>query len=370
MVRRRSSMSKCHVVYVINSIRKSGPNEVLLNMVRAINQDYFQVTVVSFLGNFSAEQERLLTEAGAQCINIGLHRKRDITLKGAKLLRNLFGEIQPDIIHSHGILSDIEVARSKYCAPFFTTVHNDIRADYIYLFGNLLGRLYAQWHLFYLRKFSYVINCSETAYDANRNVLPESLYVRNGVDNTLINGSTVKKVRTELGFNDKDTLYMFAGSLSQRKNVVELVSQFNHSRCANEYLIIMGEGELYDDCMRIAGDSVRLLGFREDAQEVLAAGDVYVSFSRSEGFSISVIEALEKGLYLLLSDIPSHKEVFQINPESYIGEYFTSDTFRSKKSQLKRNMSDRHRITRFKDKYLSAQAMMHEYEQYYRGVKS
>lgn len=360
-------ISKMHIVYVINNIKKSGPNEVLVNMVRGINKDLYKITVVSFSSTSDSKQVQLLQNAGACHINIGLERKRDIITKGAKLLRELFKNIKPDVIHSHTILSDIAVVRSRYYnVPFFTTIHNDIYADYTFLFGNLLGRLYRYWHIFYLRKFEYVVNCSKTAYKANMVALPNSIYVRNGINNTTISHFAARKVRSELGLSERDILYVFAGSLSRRKNVIELISRFNQSRCEDEHLIIMGKGELDDECAHIAGDYVHLLGFREDAQEVLAASDVYISFSLSEGFSISVIEALEKGLYLLLSDIPAHLEAFEIDTSVYIGEYFSSKTFVEKKNTLRSKISNPDKLVQFKNKYLSATAMMHEYEQHYK----
>ena len=43
--------------------------------------------------------------------------------------------------------------------------------------------------------------------------------------------------------------------------------------------------------------------------------------------SISIIEALENGLHLFLSKIPSHLEIFKISEECYLGEYFEKSNF-------------------------------------------
>ena len=63
--------------------------------------------------------------------------------------------------------------------------------------------------------------------------------------------------------------------------------------------------------------------------------DVYVSASKSEGFSISVLEALSCGLGLFLSDIPSHREVVEMGQDVYLGEIFSSGDFEIKLNALR-----------------------------------
>jgi glycosyltransferase involved in cell wall biosynthesis len=59
---------------------------------------------------------------------------------------------------------------------------------------------------------------------------------------------------------------------------------------------------------------VRFLGFQRDVAPLLASADVYISASETEGFPLSVLEARRCGLYLILSDIVSHREVLESEP--------------------------------------------------------
>ena len=94
----------------------------------------------------------------------------------------------------------------------------------------------------------------------------------------------------------------------------------------------------------------------------MISSDIYTSFSTSEGLPVSIIEALNSGLLLLLSNIDSHREIVNIDKTMYIGEIFDDDFSERKKivSHSKRNDS-----TELQKKYLSEKSMMKLYEQFY-----
>ena len=81
-------------------------------------------------------------------------------------------------------------------------------------------------------------------------------------------------------------------------------------------LILIGKGpskHLLEKlaCQMNVNDRVTFTGLitREEVYSHLMSCDVYVSASIVEGMPISVLEAMSIGLYPILSDIPSHKEI-------------------------------------------------------------
>jgi glycosyltransferase involved in cell wall biosynthesis len=62
--------------------------------------------------------------------------------------------------------------------------------------------------------------------------------------------------------------------------------------------------------------NISLKGKVIDVDEYLEAADCFVSASLSEGLPNSVIEALAWGLPIILSDIPEHREIQQIEKRS------------------------------------------------------
>lgn len=79
-------------------------------------------------------------------------------------------------------------------------------------------------------------------------------------------------------------------------------------------LVIVGGGELESELRRLAADQgvagqVEFTGQVDDVGAHLAAADVFVSASRSEGMPVSVLEAMAWGLPVVASDIPGNRSV-------------------------------------------------------------
>ena len=107
----------------------------------------------------------------------------------------------------------------------------------------------------------------------------------------------------------------------------------------------MEQLKILEECKKQADNRVKVLGFTENVQEYLEKADVYISNSKSEGMSIAIIEALENGLHLFLSKIPSHLEIFKISEECYLGEYFEKSNFDKKIRILRKKIKEENSIT-------------------------
>ena len=73
---------------------------------------------------------------------------------------------------------------------------------------------------------------------------------------------------------------------------------------------------------------------------------------------------------MLLSDIPSHTELFEIRQEVYIGELFGAKTFKEGLYRLRENWSrlDRETIRGVQQKHLSSRNMADSYLSIYRRL--
>ena len=105
--------------------------------------------------------------------------------------------------------------------------------------------------------------------------------------------------RKELGIKEGALLLVSAGALVGHKDHATLVAAVPQIREAfpDLRLLIAGEGELEPQIARQIeslnlGDTVTLLGHREDVPQLIRACDRYVSSSWSEGLGTSVLEAL------------------------------------------------------------------------------
>lgn len=244
-------------------------------------------------------------------------------------------------------------------------MHNNPYEDYYEEYGKYKSKIYIFIHLFFLKKIDYCICCSNSVLNAVKNELKNATYIRNGICEKKQDKSQV--TRKLLNLPNDSIIFIYAGNLDSRKNVFYLINEFVKNHKNNEYLLILGDGNEYDKCLKIANDHVKMLGRVKNVNEYFSIGNIYVSASKSEGMSISILEAMNHGLGLFLSDIPSHREIFSIQNKIYIGEIFNEENFLQSLELLRNNlkMMDKSYIKEFKEHNFSAKYMISEYQKYY-----
>lgn len=96
---------------------------------------------------------------------------------------------------------------------------------------------------------------------------------------------------------------------------------------------------------------------------------MYVSASKSEGFSISVLEALSCGLELFLSNIPSHEEVVSMGRTIPVGELFDEKNIGGAFDNIRSIQSNKDKIIEFQRENLSACKMAELYNSEYQKIE-
>jgi glycosyltransferase involved in cell wall biosynthesis len=109
--------------------------------------------------------------------------------------------------------------------------------------------------------------------------------------------------RREQGFQEEDVLFVCAARLEKQKNHAMLLEAFARGPATSRtaHLLLAGDGErrlALEEQARQLGiqGKVRFLGLRADICEVLAAADIFVLASHSEGNPLSLMEAMAAGL--------------------------------------------------------------------------
>lgn len=116
--------------------------------------------------------------------------------------------------------------------------------------------------------------------------------------------------RAELGLEDAEVAALFLGELHERKAPLDAVAaaQSVRARGAPLVLLVAGDGPQAAAVRERAGAAVRPLGFRDDVGRLLAAADLLVMPSVREGLSFAVLEAMGRGLAMVVSDGPGNPE--------------------------------------------------------------
>ena len=113
------------------------------------------------------------------------------------------------------------------------------------------------------------------------------------------------KVRTELGYNDDDIVYVYSTRFMEGKNVakfVELAKQASEEK--HMKFLLLGDGPDDQEAKDYKADNYKWLGFQSDVEKYLIASDVYlfVSLYKLEMLPMALVEAINYDLAIASYD--------------------------------------------------------------------
>ena len=284
-----------------------------------------------------------------------------------------------DIIHIHSIqllglfLIFTAITYRKYIHKTMYTIHSSYKNFKII------------YRLLFIPAFlltNRIIGCSQASYDSfplfyKRLAGKRFHVVKNGVDVQRIDEVIGRK--SQFSQNHRFTI-VTVGRLIELKNPLTLLNAFYKGAVTNSKLIYMGEGALRDsiksNTRRLKIESqVELTGLvsREELYDRLIKSDLYVSTSRIEGLPVSVLEAMVCECPVILSDIPSHREIAGeldfiplIHPDNEVG--FANEISRFSQMSKSERLTIGKKCREFVIKNLSLSAMHQGYETIYRDM--
>jgi glycosyltransferase involved in cell wall biosynthesis len=117
-------------------------------------------------------------------------------------------------------------------------------------------------------------------------------------------------IRGQLGIAPESVLGLFVGQLEPRKApmLAALAAMRAHAAGAPFVLAMAGDGPQADQVRAMAGEAVKVLGYRKDVPRLLSAADVFVQSSEREGMSFALLEAMSHGLAVVAADSSSNPE--------------------------------------------------------------
>lgn len=350
------------IVFVINYVIKNGPSSVLLNIINNLDQSEYEISLITLFQENDAEIVSTLRTRGVTVFECTSMSRIKCFLGRSKELDTIVKDENFDILHTHGFIPDILSARLKFPIKKITTIHNNMYEDYLDSYGWVKSRIFITLHLNALKRLNKCVCCSESVYNVMKQKLNNTTFIRNGIEPVRAQSVVT---REEFNIPEDARVFLYAGGLSSRKNVVWLIEKFVQYHGDNDYLLVLGAGDKEVECKEKADNHVKMLGFQSDPIAYMNISDVYTSASKSEGLSISVLEALSCGLGLFLSDIPSHREVVKMGRDVYLGETFDTVSFEAKLNLLRKEKLDKEKIVAFQRKNLSASGMAEAYQREY-----
>ena len=254
-----------------------------------------------------------------------------------------------DIVHLHGDTVAILASGLHRLAPIVITTHGLHRLRRA---GGLQSRLV----LAGLRHAVAVAACTVCTSDDERReleaLLPADLHtklvvVHNGVLLPEPPSPGARAAgRKELELDDEAFVVLFVGELEERKQPLVAAQASVRARESGSpiTLLVAGEGPLSHALAALAGPAVRVLGYRNDVDKLLALADSFVLSSTREGLSFALLEAMAAGAAVVVADGPGNVEAVGdagvVVPVGDVGALADAITMLAADSERRRQLGD------------------------------
>lgn len=305
------------IVYLMTGCKKRGPANQTLNIIKNLDTEQFNPVLLSLYGEVPGDSmlEKYLPHV-SKYISLRTSLKK-LMLGDSKKLFHALDQINPAVVQTVGLFPAyfmLKYPKKIHC----TTVRNDIFTDYPAKFGKGKGTIMRNLNEKVLKECPYVYTCSQSLSKLYKEKIGiEFPYIRNGVDTDRFVPQVENKhlLREKLDLPADKKIIVFTGAFVGFKDQRFAIEGFLNSKAAKDgCIVLLGDGPLLKELSEEYGsrDNVIFAGFVSNTNEFLAAADMFVSASKSEGMPNGVLEALASGLPILLSDIPQHLEVLSV----------------------------------------------------------
>ena len=284
----------CHVIHALGV----GGAEVLVDQMLRRLSDEFRC-VVAVLDEIGEIGQRLQRDGYTV---EHLHRQPGIDRGCAKRLREFANREGAEILHAHQYTPFFQSMLSRGLfgrRPVVFTEHGRHFPDLPSRKRTVVNRLM-------LRSCDRLIGCGNAVRQAliDNEGLPESRVevIYNGVDLKSLSKPSVgarERIRAEFGFASTDFVAVLVARLHELKDHQTALRAIDAAReqIPGLRLLLAGDGDqraAIEQTIRDRGlaQTVTLAGTRKDVADLLAASDVFLMSSISEGIPLTVIEAM------------------------------------------------------------------------------
>jgi len=303
------------IAYLVSTLKRCGPINGMYNIIKHLNKEKYQIFIITLSKEGSNTRIDDFIKLECEIVPIENGRLSGYLLNPLKV-KKILQEKKIDLIHSRGIRGDLILEKLDLKISF-SSVHNDMKKDYINTYGWFIGNVLIYFHLKALKKIKNKVACSSSLAKKYAEYGIDMNFIPNGVDTQTFNKKNYDKTKLRKKLTlPMSTIFIYTGNIVKGKNIVFILNYFFENSDKNDVLVLVGEGEekkLYEE--KYKSPKIYFLGHKTNIVEYLAASDYYISASYSEGMPNSVLEAMSMGLPCFLSDIDQHKEVVRTSKE-------------------------------------------------------
>jgi len=310
-------MRICHVV---GDSAFGGGSMVILALMKTVRDSGYDVSVIATDPKFCRHAQELgVNVVELECIWRDIRPHRDLV--GLLRLKRHFDSEHYDIVHTHTSKAGFVGRIAAYLAGVRAVIHT----AHGFSFHEGTRGLALLFQVFLERIAGVCCHRIATVSEFHRDWARRLKFARvdkivsvpNGVpDPGLPSAMPRSSVRIELGLDTGDVLVLSASRLAAGKgleHLVESAALLVEQGRRNVLFAVAGSGPFEGTLRSLVEErgleaTVRILGFRSDISDLLAAADIVVLPSEREGLSIALLEGLAAGKAMVLSSIGSNLE--------------------------------------------------------------
>ena len=304
-------MITLRILYLINYAGKAGTEKYVENLVRIFSAAGNEC---HFAYNVAGELSEKMAARGVPCLQLDLAGS---PTAAGKELAAYCREHKIEVIHAQYPRENIIALLSlrHYAAPRVVyTNHLTIRSG---LKWRVLNRIFTP------RDHRIIAVCREGRDIMVQNgVCPERIEViYNGVEPEKYPVRDMS-VRPELGIGEGEFMLSILARYAPEKGLFFLLDALSELKKLTDRpfrCVICGDGEQFDAVKQKAaelglGDIVVQTGYRNDANRILRASDLYLNTSScNEAMSFAILEAMNCALPLVVTDVGGNRDLAETN---------------------------------------------------------
>ncbi|RPF54195.1 glycosyltransferase family 4 protein [Aquisalibacillus elongatus] len=227
-------------------------------------------------------------------------------------------EFEIDFVHTHGPRATFLAALMKTFIkqPILTTIHSNPNDDFSG--QGIKGKMFYKLYKWAFKSVDHFLVVS----DEFSTVMKNDFQIEEHQISTIWNGivfepDQINRLnREDLGFSNHDLLIVMIARLEPVKRHDLAIEAFEHlsQHQPNAQLLLIGEGTQKDYINHLIKqkglqNKIHLLGYREDAQNVLELADVCLLTSKSESFPIVLLEAARAKVPIVTTNVGDVKQL-------------------------------------------------------------
>ncbi len=312
------SNNKSRIVFTLPDLRGGGAERVISIILKNLDRSRFEIHLI--IGNFTGLNSKNIPKHVNVHI-LGNIRSYQVFIPFIKIIK----EIKPDFIFATlGFVNLVTLGK------FFFSKNIKV----IIRYGNTLSSylnevkyesIFRYYLYFYLTKFSnyfsdvivaqcdYMKNDLINTFGLSSKIVKKIIVIYNPIESDQIHKLSLDNSLSSVDYHHEKGPYLISiGNLKKQKGFDLLIEAMVHVKhvLPNIILNIYGEGQEKVKIQNLIkkynlGNNIFLRGFSDNPYYDLSKSDLYVSSSRYEGFSNSIIESLCLGIPVVATDCPS-----------------------------------------------------------------